>query len=412
MSSRNAKARLQARVAATKKRQEEEALAASNLGQGVTVEDEVQLRPSQLPEIFSFIADCETANELEAAISGTHDKCESTINHCSHTKGTPLIFAIWNASTTGRLDMIHVLLKYGAKVDVRDCATDYDIDDQSILPPIFMAVAKPCLTSIEILAKAGANMEDTVMLFSCLYQGRSLKHPPMNLFVWAMCSSARRCANRFLVRAAIVNSGNHSSAYGVPVPRTDPIVLMNKVSSLMKAYSETALKQVDDSIYARLPGHQKSLVGCAVSIHAPATLSLLLDMGADPNVEDMERSSPLYTACSSGDDEMALLLVESGAIPDETTLKEFGVHDPDLGKFVHPALLRFQHLDRTGLVKRRPNPFTDQNWSSSSPTVEQEKDALPPLDEAQVTVIEDALGDAGFLDLEDAIDLSLPNKEV
>ena len=62
------------------------------------------------------------------------------------------------------------------------------------------------------------------------------------------------------------------------------------------------------------------------------TLNLLLDNGANPNVEDKYKSTPLHCAAREGNEAMVKLLLEKGADPHSVDLEQ--VSNPEIKKML------------------------------------------------------------------------------
>jgi ankyrin repeat protein len=237
-----------------------------------------------------------TGAELDAKLS-SDAVLKSQINCRPGYKGTPLMRAIYAAQTMEGLEVVSVLIKHGADVNLGDVMPALKYDE--CLPPVFIAALIADFACMSVLVNAGADLSIVVDVYSKRKTDADCTTHKMNLFNWAFHTSFNRAVMR--------REGPNER------PRGDPLPLMRHVKLLMEANLDHAQTLISNSVNMAMPCQSTSMLGMATLIGAVGTANLLIELGANPNGIDDVGDTPLDVALTFGDTDMATLLALHGA---------------------------------------------------------------------------------------------------
>lgn len=198
------------------------------------------------------------------------------VNARSRQKRTPLHLAI------GSAEMVRLLLKYKAEVDVRDTIRQ---------TPLHIASRQGKCSSAELLIKQGADVD-------------LLDFEGFRPAVHAIRQDNRRMME-VLDKGTLGMDGLDKATYHWHNMKRAVLTKAHNVLEFLVSRTPDVLYLQDDM--------KRTLVHWAVSNRSVKTLTCLLDAGAPVNETDKWKRTPLFIAALRGDIQMATKLLERGA---------------------------------------------------------------------------------------------------
>lgn len=198
------------------------------------------------------------------------------VNARSRQKRTPLHLAI------GSAEMVRLLLKYKAEVDVRDTIRQ---------TPLHIASRQGKCSSAELLIKQGADVD-------------LLDFEGFRPAVHAIRQDNRRMME-VLDKGTLGMDGLDQATYHWHNMKRAVLTKAHNVLEFLVSRTPDVLHLQDDM--------KRTLVHWAVSNRSVKTLTCLLDAGAPVNETDKWKRTPIFTAALRGDIQMATKLLERGA---------------------------------------------------------------------------------------------------